>query len=81
VVDFFPTCRPVSPSLPAAAGWTNSIIAFSTRLLPRSWNAKIFGRVIGKMIEVVKTPAAALEPERNHFPETLITKEYSHDTD
>jgi hypothetical protein len=24
---------------------------------------------------------AALEPERNHFPETLIAKEYSHDTD
>ena len=63
------------------AGRTNSIIAFSTRLLPRSWNAKIFGRVIGRMLEVVKTPAAALEPERNHFPETLIAKEYSHDTD
>ena len=57
------------------AGRTNSIIAFSTRLLPRSWNAKIFGRVIGRMLEVVKTPAAALEPERNHFPETLIAKE------
>jgi len=43
------------------AGRTNSIIAFSTRLLPRSWNAKIFGRVIGRMLEVVKTPAAALD--------------------
>ena len=63
------------------AGRLNSIIAFSTRLLPRSWNAKIFGRVIGRMLEVVNTPAAALEPERNHFPETLIAKEYSHDTD
>jgi short-subunit dehydrogenase len=33
------------------AGWTNSMIAFSTRLLPRSWNATIFGRVIGGMLK------------------------------
>jgi hypothetical protein len=36
---------------------------------------------IGRMLEVVKTPAATLGPERNHFFETLIAKEYSHDTD
>jgi short-subunit dehydrogenase len=41
------------------AGWTNAIAAFSTRLLPRSWNAKIFGRVIGRMLKGVQTPAAA----------------------
>ena len=41
------------------AGRTNALIAFSTRLLPRSWNATIFGRVIGRMLKVVKTPAVA----------------------
>jgi uncharacterized protein len=38
-------------------GWINSIITFSTRLLPRSWNAAIFGRVISGMLKRVKTPA------------------------
>jgi short-subunit dehydrogenase len=37
------------------AGWINSITAFSTRLLPRSWNATIFGWVIGGMLKGVKT--------------------------
>jgi short-subunit dehydrogenase len=32
------------------AGWINSLTAFSTRLLPRSWNAAIFGWVVGKML-------------------------------
>ncbi len=41
------------------AGWTNALAAFSTRLLPRSWNAKIFGRVIGRMLKGVQAPAAA----------------------
>jgi short-subunit dehydrogenase len=41
------------------AGWTNAIAAFSTRLLPRSWNAKIFGRVICRMLKRVPTPAVA----------------------
>ena len=50
------------------AGRTNSIIAFSTRLLPRSWNAKIFGRVIGRMLDVVKTPAAASSRSATTFP-------------
>ncbi len=38
------------------AGWINSVTAFSTRLLPRSWNAKIFGWVVGGMLKGVKTP-------------------------
>jgi short-subunit dehydrogenase len=38
------------------AGWMNSIIAWSTRLLPRSWNAGIFGWVIGGMLKGSKTP-------------------------
>src|SRR5262245_1874836 len=33
------------------AGWFNSIITLSTRLLPRSWNAAIFGRVVGGMLK------------------------------
>jgi len=57
------------------AGRTNALIAFSTRLLPRSWNAKIFGWVIGRMLKVVKAPPAALKGERGHFPTTLIAKE------
>jgi short-subunit dehydrogenase len=43
------------------AGWTNAITAFSTRLLPRSWNTKIFGRVIGRMLKGDKRPAVALD--------------------
>jgi hypothetical protein len=31
----------------------NRLIAFSTRLLPRSWNTRIFGRVIGGMLKGV----------------------------
>jgi short-subunit dehydrogenase len=38
------------------AGWLNSIIAWSTRLLPRSWNAAIFGWVIGGMLKGSKPP-------------------------
>jgi short-subunit dehydrogenase len=33
------------------AGWINSVMVFSTRLLPRSWNAAIFGWVVGRMLE------------------------------
>jgi short-subunit dehydrogenase len=43
------------------AGWTNALAAFSTRLLPRSWNAKIFGRVIGRMLKADKTSTVALD--------------------
>ena len=31
-------------------GWINSLIIFSTRLLPRSWNARIFG-VVAKLLK------------------------------
>jgi short-subunit dehydrogenase len=41
----------------AVAGWLNRIIAFSTRLLPRSWNARIFGWVVGRMLKRVTAPA------------------------
>jgi hypothetical protein len=36
------------------AGGMNRLIAFSTRLLPRSWNTRIFGRVIGGMLKGVE---------------------------
>jgi short-subunit dehydrogenase len=38
------------------AGWMNSITVFSTRLLPRSWNATIFGWVIGSMLKGASRP-------------------------
>jgi short-subunit dehydrogenase len=38
------------------AGWLNSIMAFSTRLVPRSWSATIFGWAVGRMLKGVKTP-------------------------
>jgi short-subunit dehydrogenase len=41
------------------AGWKNSLTALATRLLPRSWNARIFGRVVGGMLRGVK-------PEQQH---------------
>jgi short-subunit dehydrogenase len=34
----------------AVAGWINSVMVFSTRLLPRSWNAALFGWVVAKML-------------------------------
>jgi short-subunit dehydrogenase len=40
----------------AVAGWLNSIMAFSTRLVPRSWNATIFGWAVGGMLKGVQTP-------------------------
>jgi short-subunit dehydrogenase len=39
------------------AGWLNAIGTFSTRLLPRSWNAGIFGWVVGGMLKAPQTPA------------------------
>ena len=33
------------------AGWINSLMVFATRLLPRSWNAAIFGRAVGRMLK------------------------------
>jgi short-subunit dehydrogenase len=47
------------------AGWQNSITAFATRLLPRSWNATIFGWVIGGMLKGVKTPTQ-VQTEQGH---------------
>jgi short-subunit dehydrogenase len=38
------------------AGWINSITVFSTRLLPRSWNAAIFGWVVGAMLKGAGRP-------------------------
>jgi short-subunit dehydrogenase len=39
------------------AGWLNALGAFSTRLLPRSWNAGIFGSMVGGMLKAPQTPA------------------------
>lgn len=36
------------------AGWLNSLTVLSTRLLPRSWNTAIFGRVVSGMLEAAK---------------------------
>lgn len=33
------------------AGWLNRFIVFSTRLLPRSWNAAMYGWVVGRMLK------------------------------
>jgi short-subunit dehydrogenase len=37
------------------AGWLNSIMAFATRLTPRSWNAAIFGWAVDGMLKGVET--------------------------
>jgi uncharacterized protein len=47
------------------AGWTNSLTAWATRLLPRSWNATIFGWVVGGMLRGVKPPAQ-VKTEQEH---------------
>src|SRR5262249_59306673 len=56
------------------AGWKNSITAFATRLLPRSWNATIFGRVIGGMLKGVKTPTP-VQIEKEHINPCLPGRE------
>jgi short-subunit dehydrogenase len=38
------------------AGWLNSMMAFSTRLVPRAWNTRIFGWVVGRMLSVEGKP-------------------------
>jgi short-subunit dehydrogenase len=43
------------------AGWLNSTSVVATRLLPRSWNAVIFGWVIGRMIKGIKVQAQGLD--------------------
>jgi len=48
VVDF--ALKKLGRRTTIVAGWINSVMVFSTRLLPRSWNATIFGWVVGKML-------------------------------
>jgi short-subunit dehydrogenase len=57
--------RKLGKKTTVVAGWSNSITTFATRLLPRSWNAKIFGSVVGGMLKGVETPIKAqMEHER-----------------
>lgn len=53
------------------AGWNNALTVFATRLLPRSWNTIIFGRVIGGMLKGVHTPSQA-RPEVARAVETNV---------
>jgi len=57
VVDF--ALKKLGRKTTAVAGWLNSLTVMSTRLLPRSWNAAIFGWVVGRMIQGIKTPMQA----------------------
>ena len=41
----------------AVAGWLNRIIVFSTRFLPRSWNARVFGWVVRRTFKGVPREA------------------------
>jgi uncharacterized protein len=50
------------------AGWINSLTTLSTRLLPRSWNAAIFGRVTRGMLNGVKLPAPHRAEESAALP-------------
>ena len=45
------------------AGWKNALTALATRLLPRAWNATLFGWVVGGMLKGVKPPTPA-QPEQ-----------------
>ena len=47
------------------AGWKNSLTALATRLLPRAWNATLFGWVVGGMLRGVKPPTQ-VKPEQPH---------------
>ena len=47
------------------AGWLNSIMAFATRLTPRSWNAAIFGWAVGGMLKGVDTAGRAQKEHPN----------------
>src|SRR5262249_58398380 len=55
------------------AGWKNSLTALATRLLPRSWNATIFGRVVGGMFRGVKPPTQA-RTEQEHTTASIRAK-------
>ena len=41
----------------AVAGWKNVMTVLSTRMLPRSWNARIYGWVVRGMLSGTKTPS------------------------
>jgi len=47
------------------AGWKNALTALATRLLPRAWNATLFGWVVGGMLRGVKPPTL-VQPEQPH---------------
>ena len=46
-------------------GWKNALTALATRLLPRAWNATLFGWVVGGMLKGVKSPTP-VQPEQPH---------------
>ncbi len=54
-------------------GWLNTIIVYSTRLLPRSWNARIFGVVV----RVLKR-ATASDEDRTHSNNHQTTEQFLH---
>ena len=43
--------RKLGKKTTVAAGFLNSMNIFVTRLFPRSWNAKVFGWVLGSMLK------------------------------
>jgi short-subunit dehydrogenase len=47
------------------AGWKNALTALATRLLPRAWNATLFGWAVGGMLKGVKPPTP-VQPEQAH---------------
>jgi short-subunit dehydrogenase len=52
-----PALKNLGRKTTVVAGCLNSIIALSTRLLPRSWNSAIFGWVVRRMLNGAKTPS------------------------
>jgi short-subunit dehydrogenase len=50
------------------AGWKNWITVFSTRLLPRSWNAAILGWAVGAMLRGTRTVPQAERDNANASP-------------
>jgi uncharacterized protein len=55
------------------AGWKNLLTVLATRLLPRSWNAGIFGWVVGGMLRGVKPPTQA-RTEQDHTTASIRGK-------
>lgn len=52
-------------------GWINSLIVFSTRLIPRSWNARIFGLVVRFLKWATSSAGASASPQPTES-QTLI---------